>query len=195
MIALTVSSGQEARNFTCLASNLTPALNDRSAVGGLNFMGFQSDIYLGFAGKQDIVASVGEEPYRKYVHDASGESEEEEHYIENIVPRAAVLDYLKAKYGWGVHPQETSAIGIAEIFKWDSEGEDVGEEHHLYGVKLTARYFPAFLDFREESGGLYLKRFSKSLLEDVEWVRAYLVNELGLQHYKNAEVLVLDQWY
>lgn len=158
-------------------------------------MGFQSDIYLGFAGKQDIVAAVGEEPYRKYVPDASGEREEEEHYVEDIVPRTVVLDYLQRKYDWSVHPQETSAIGINELFKWDHEGEDVGEENHLYGVKLTERYFPAFLDFREEYGGLYLKKFSKGLFEDIEWVRAYLVNELGLQHYKNAEVLVLDQWY
>ncbi|TLX15951.1 hypothetical protein [Rhizobium sp. MHM7A] len=158
-------------------------------------MGFQSDIYLGFAGKQEIIAAVGEELYRKYLPDASGEREEEEHYVEDIVPRSVALDYLKTKYGWSVHPRETSAIGIAEVFKWDHEGEDVGEDVHLYGVKLTSRYFPAFLDFREESGGLYLKRFNKDLLDDIEWVRAYLVNDLGLQHYKNAEVLVLDQWY
>lgn len=154
-------------------------------------MGFQSDIYLGFAGKREIIAAVGEEPYRKYLPVASGEGEAEEHYVENIVPRSVVLEYLKAKYGWSVHPRETSAIGIAEVFKWDHEGEDV----HLYGVKLTSRYFPAFLDFREESGGLYLKRFNKDLFEDIEWVRAYLVNELGLKHYENAEVLVLDRWY
>ena len=158
-------------------------------------MGFQSDIYLGFAGKQAIVAAVGDEPYRKYVPDASGESEEEEHYVEHIVPRAAALEYLKTKYGWSVDPREDSSIGIAEMFKWDNEGEDVGEDVHLYGVKLTSRYFPAFLDFREESGGLYLKRFSKELLDDIEWVRTYLVDVLGLNHYRNAEVLVLDEWY
>jgi hypothetical protein len=157
-------------------------------------MGFQSDIYLGFAGKAEIVVAVGDEPYRKYVPDASGESEEE-HCVEHIVPRDAVLEYLKTKYGWSVDPKEDFAIGITEMFKWDNEGEDVGEDAHLYGVKLTSRYFPAFLDFREEHGGLYLKRFNKDLLDDIEWVRAYLVNELGLQHYQNAEILVLDQWY
>lgn len=158
-------------------------------------MGFQSDIYLGFAGKKEIVAAIGEEAYRKYLPDPSGEREEEEHYIEHIVPRDVVLSYLKEKYGWSVNPSETTAIQIVELFQWGQEGEDVGEDFHLYGVKLTSRYFPAFLDFREEDGGLYLKRFNKDLLEDIEWVRAYLADELGLQHYKNAEVLVLDQWY
>lgn len=106
-----------------------------------------------------------------------------------------MLAYLKGKYDWALHPSETATIQIVELFQWGQEGEDVGEENHLYGVKLTSRYFPAFLDFREESGGLFLKRFNKELLADIEWVRSYLVNELGLLHYKNAEVIVLNQWY
>ncbi len=182
------------KGFACQYETSSSASMDRIAVDE-SIMGFQSDIYLGFAGKEKIVAAVGEEPYRRYVPDAEGEREEEEHYVEGIVPRAAALEYLNTKYGWSVDPREDSAIGIAEIFKWDHEGEDVGQDDHLYGVKLTSRYFPAFLDFREESGGLYLKRFNKELLDDIEWVRSYLVNTLGLKHYQNAEVLVLDQWY
>jgi hypothetical protein len=158
-------------------------------------MGYQSDIYLGFAGKNEIVAAIGEETYKGLLPDPSNEREEDEHYVDNVVPRGVVLAYLKGKYDWSPHPRETTAIQIVELFHWGQEGEDVGEENHLYGVKLTSRYFPAFLDFREESGGLFLKRFNKALLDDIEWVRSYLVDELGLLHYKNAEIIVLDQWY
>lgn len=158
-------------------------------------MGFQSDIYLGFAGKNEIVREIGTKPYKGFAFDEAGARELEDHFVEDVVPRDVCRSYLKEKYGWPVNPALKAEVGINEVFIWEQEGEDIGEENHLYGVKLTNRYFPAFLDFRESSGGLYLKKFDKQLLADIEWVRSYLVNEAGLKHYQNAEILVLDKWY
>lgn len=66
------------------------------------------------------------------------------------------------------------------------------QEFHLFGIALTGRYAPRFLDFRETHGGLF---FNKDFHEDVEWFRAFLVSEKGLKHYVTAELLVLDRWY
>lgn len=44
-------------------------------------MGFQSDIYLGFAGKNEVVAAVGEERYNSLLPDPLREREEDEHYV------------------------------------------------------------------------------------------------------------------
>lgn len=153
-------------------------------------MGFQSDIYLGWVGKQRIVDVLGAATYEEHLA-------KEEHAVgdgEIAGASDAVVDYLSAKYG-----SEKLRFGrrkppIYELLEWEFEGKDVGEEYHVFGVPLTGRYFPTFLDFADENGGLYIKRFHRDLLDDIEWFRKFLVCA-GKADYDSAEVFVKDNWY
>jgi hypothetical protein len=153
-------------------------------------LGFQSDIYLGWVGKQRIIDVLGISVYESHLPkgehavgggDVAGASE-------------AVVAYLSAKYGAEKLRFGRERPSIYELLEWEFEGEDVGEDNHVFGVPLTSRYFPTFLDFAHEHGGLYVKRFGQSLFDDVEWFREFLVNA-GKTHYESAEVFVKDHWY
>ncbi|NTF17138.1 hypothetical protein G6L37_01670 [Agrobacterium rubi] len=154
-------------------------------------MGFQSDIYLGWTGRQNIVSVIGQDAYDALLE--KGENAHDDPEIEGA--SIAIRTYLGAKYGEEALKFDKKHHYVHEEFQWEVEGEDVGEEFHIFGIPLTSRYFPQFLDFRERSGGLYVKRFNKDLHEDIEWFRTFLVEEKGLKHYESAEILVLDRWY
>lgn len=153
-------------------------------------MGFQSDIYLGWAGKQSIVAAIGQEAYDCLCE--KGENAHDDPQIEGA--SGAIKAYLASKYGSDAL-KFSKRHQIHEELQWEVEGEDQGEEFHVFGIALTGRYSPQFLDFRHPHGGLYVKRFNRDLHDDVEWFRSFLVNEKGMEHYVSAELLVLDKWY
>lgn len=156
-------------------------------------MAFQSDIYLGWTGKQNIISVIGQGAYDALLE--KGENAHDDPEVEGAA--VAIRDYLGAKYGPETLQFETKRHPhrVREEFQWEVDGEDQGEEFHTFGIPLTGRYSPRFLDFREKYGGLYVKRFNKDLHEDVDWFRAFLVNEKKLKHYESAELLVLDRWY
>lgn len=157
-------------------------------------MGFQSDIYLGWVGKNEISKVMGPDFYEKYCPDEYGDCAAEHfHILENTRP--AILKYLDEKHDFKPAVTDKSAFEIKEYFTWEFDGEDVGEDCHILGVQLTDRYSPAFLDFREEHGGLYVKLFNQALLDDIEWFRNYLITERGLAHYATAQVFTRDNWY
>lgn len=152
-------------------------------------MGFQSDIYLGWAGKRRIVEALGEELYEAH------RREETPHLGEIGGIGEAVTEYLARKYGRERLRFGRLGLRLYEMLEFESEGRDVGEDYYVFGIQLTGRYFPSFLDFEQEHGGLYIKRmYDRDLVEDVEWFRSFLIGK-GLTRYETAEVFVKDNWY
>lgn len=154
-------------------------------------MGFQSDIYLGWTGKQNVISAIGQDAYDALLE--KGENAHDDPEVDGAA--AAMKVYLSAKYGVETLKFQEKRHRVCEEFRWEVDGEDQGDAFHTFGIPLTGRYFPRFLDFRDPRGGLYVKRFNKDLYDDVEWFRAFLVEEKGLKHYERAELLVLDRWY
>jgi hypothetical protein len=154
-------------------------------------MGFQSDVVLGFRGMKTIRELVSTFPNCPDVNDI--EELDQFLYRELEGSNTKTREYLSKKYRVEIpdhYPLED--MGVYLLIDKDDGYE---EEDYVYGVKLTDRYRPVFLDFENPHGGLDIKTLNKDFFEDIEAARKILIEDYKLDYMYNAEIFIRDHWY
>lgn len=150
-------------------------------------MAFQSDIYIGWTGFTTIKSVFPEiEHVDLYTIDDM---------LYKEIPNDTIRTYLCNKYGLKITKEDMCEPYQSFYGPNNEQGIDECDvESFALGVNLTSRYYPTFLDFREPSGGLFMKRFDTNLYEDIEWFRQYLITNFD-RRYANADIFVKDNHY
>lgn len=151
-----------------------------------DIMAFQSDVYLGWQG-EDKIREVLKETSLKL------EKLDQKYFSVMADSQDPIRNYLSQKYEINI-PAAYDMANLTESLHCNGPDYEIEPSDYLFGVQLTQRYRPVFLDFRDAYGGLYVKKIDKDFLEDIEWMRRYLISR-GLDRYETAEVFIRDEWY
>jgi len=153
-------------------------------------MAFQSDIYLGWVGRERITGIMGPD---FYAEDGRGNWVDRHTDLPQLRP--LVLDYLRNRYGFVPSRDDRRSFRLFETLEVETDGRRLEDGDHVLGIQLTARYRPAFLDFRSAHGGLHIKTLDRTLFDDIEWLRRRVLEIEGMGRYSHAQIFVRDNWY
>ena len=75
-------------------------------------------------------------------------------------------------------------------FEVHFEGEDGCLESSVFGISITSRYFPTFVDWKFKHGGMGIFTFSAP---EIEIAKKHIINQFSFM--KNAELMVICKHY
>ncbi len=88
-------------------------------------------------------------------------------------------------------PREFSPFRVELHYDWSEMGEK--PEHTTFGVSLSGRYFPTFVDWKDPHGTLWPVRFDKETLALVQVARDAIERRLPI--FKDAHLAVIEKHY